>query len=308
MAEAYPKTLMEMEKQFSSEAACHAYLTTLRWPAGFVCPGCGGTRAGRMRRGLWHCRNCERQTSILVGTVFQDTHLPLTVWFRAMWHMTSQKNGVSAIGLQRVLGLGSYRSAWTMLHKLRRAMVRPGRERLNGLVEVDDTYWGAKEKGVIGRKIEEKAIIAVAVEIRGMDMGRIRLARLPNLNGDTLQKFLTHAVEPGSTIRTDGLPAYTGTSGYKHDRRFQKYLPEGKHLLPRVHRVVSLLKRWLLGTHQGAITNDHLDDYLAEFTFRFNRRLSDSRGKLFYRVAQQAIQVAPYPYAKVTNPQPVVAS
>jgi hypothetical protein len=146
MEEAYPKTSIDMEKLFSSEEACRAYLAALRWPAGFVCPGCGGTNAGIMRRRLWHCRKCERQTSIAAGTVFQDTHLPLRIWFRAMWHMTSQKNGVSALGLQRVLGLGSYRTAWTMLHKLRRAMVRPGRERLHGLVEVDETYWGAKEK------------------------------------------------------------------------------------------------------------------------------------------------------------------
>lgn len=307
MGEAYPKTLMDLEEQFSSEDACRDYLAALRWPTGFVCPGCGETNAGRMRRRLWHCRDCGRQTSVLAGTVFQDTHMPLRIWFRAMWHMTSQKNGVSALGLQRVLGLGSYRTSWTMLHKLRRAMVRPGRERLHGLVEVDDTYWGAKEKGMIGRKIEEKALIAVAVEIRGVDMGRIRLARLPNLNGETLQKFLAQAVEPGSTIRTDGLPAYTGVNGYKHDRQFQKYLPEGDHLLPHVHRVFSLVKRWLLGTHQGALSDNHLDDYLAEFTFRFNRRLSASRGKLFYRLVQQAVQVDPYPYAKVTNPQPVVA-
>jgi len=224
-----------------------------------------------------------------------------------MWHMTSQKNGISALGLQRVLGLGSYRTAWTMLHKLRRAMVRPGRDRLKGLVEVDESYWGAKEEGAIGRKTEEKALIAVAVEIKGMDMGRIRLARIPDLNGNTLHRFIAYAVEPGSTVRTDGLPAYIGIKGYSHDRLIQKRQPEGEHLLPNVHRVVSLLKRWLLGTHQGAIAHAHLDDYLAEFTFRFNRRLSASRGKLFYRLVQQAVQVSPQPYAVVTNPLPVVS-
>jgi len=308
MGEDYPTTLMAMEARFSSDDACREYLSALRWPSGFVCPVCGGTDAGRMQRGLWHCRKCERQTSVLAGTVFQDTHLPVMVWFRAMWHMTSQKNGISALGLQRVLGLGSYRTAWTMLHKLRRAMVRPGRDRLQGLVEVDEAYWGAQEEGVRGRKTEEKALIAVAVELKGVDMGRIRLARVPDLNGDTLQRFIVHAVEPGSTVRTDGLPAYLGLKGYSHDRQIQKHQPEGEHLLPHVHRVISLLKRWLLGTHQGAIAHEHLDDYLAEFTFRFNRRLSASRGKLFYRLAQQAVQVTPQPYAAVTKPQPVVAS
>ena len=308
MGEDYPKTLMAMEERFSSEDACRDYLAALRWPTGFVCPACDGTNAGRMQRGLWHCRSCGRQTSVLAGTVFQDTHLALTVWFRAMWHMTSQKNGISAVGMQRVLGLGSYRTAWTMLHKLRRAMVRPGRERLQGLVEVDEAYWGAKEEGVIGRRTEEKALIMVAVEIKGVDMGRIRLARVPDLNGDPLHRFIAYAVEPGSTVRTDGLPAYSGMKDYEHDRQIQKRQPAGEHLLPHVHRVVSLLKRWLLGTHQGAIAHDHLDDYLGEFTFRFNRRLSGSRGKLFYRLAQQAVQVSPQPYAVVTKPQAVVVS
>ena len=187
-------------------------------------------------------------------------------------------------------------------------MVRPGRERLQGVVEVDETYWGDNEAGVVGRQTEDKALIAVAVEIQGVDMGRIRLARLPDLDKSTLHRFIAHAVEPGSTVRTDGLPAYLGMEGYIHDRQIQKHQPQGEHLLPRVHRVVSLLKRWLLGTHQGAIAHEHLDDYLAEFTFRFNRRLSVSRGKLFYRLAQQAVQVAPQPYAVVTNPQPIVVS
>jgi transposase-like protein/ribosomal protein L37AE/L43A len=307
MSEDYPKTLMEMEKRFSNNDACRDYLARLRWPNGFICPACGGTNGGLMQRKLWHCRDCDRQTSVLAGTVFQDTHVALTVWFRAMWYMTSQKNGVSAQGLQRVLGLGSYRTAWTMLHKLRRAMVRPGRERLQGLVEVDETYWGAEEKGVIGRKTEEKALIAVAVELKGTRMARIRLARLPNLGSDTLQRFIEYAVDPGSIIRTDGLPAYIGMSGYTHDRQIQKHQPEGEHLLPHVHRIASLLKRWLLGTHQGAMAHNHLDDYLAEFTFRFNRRHSAFRGKLFYRLVQQAIEVSPQPYAAVTKPQPVVS-
>lgn len=306
MGEDYPKTLMEMETQFSSDAACRDYLDALRWPNGFFCPLCGGVKAGRMPSGLWRCRSCNRQTSVLAGTVFQGTHLPLTVWFRAMWHMTSQKNGISALGLQRVLGLGSYRTAWLMLHKLRRAMVRPGRDRLQGVVEVDETYWGALEEGVVGRGAEAKTLIAVAVEVKGTDIGRIRLARVPDFSGDTLHNFITFAVETESTVRTDGLPAYLGMKGYTHDRQIQKHQPAGEHLLPHVHRIISLLKRWLLGTHQGAIAHEHLDDYLAEFTFRFNRRLSRSRGKLFYRLAQQAVQVTPHPYAAVTNPQPVV--
>jgi hypothetical protein len=249
-----------------------------------------------MSRGLWLCAKCRRQVSVTAGTIFERTHLPLTAWFRAMWHVTAQKNGVSALGLQRVLGLGSYKTAWAMLHKLRRAMVRPGRDRLQGTVEVDETYWGGPEEGVIGRLTETKTLIAVGAEEDGTGIGRIRLRRLPELTRRALHGFIGEAVEPGSTVRTDGLNCYLGLEGYVHDRQIQRDQDDDEHLLPRVHRVVSLLKRWLLGTHQGAVGHEHLDCYLDEFTFRFNRRKSASRGKLFYRLAQQAVQVGPAPF------------
>jgi transposase-like protein len=209
---------------------------------------------------------------------------------------------MSALGLQRVLGLGSYKTAWSLLHKLRRAMVRPGRDRLHGTVEVDDAYWGAEEKGVIGRLTDNKALILVAAEEDGAGIGRIRLRHVPDLTKASLQGFFSQAVEPGSIVRTDGLPAYLGVEGYILDRKVQRHSREGEHLLPRVHRVVSLLKRWLLGTHQGAIGHEHLDYYLDEFTFRFNRRKSASRGKLFYRLVQQAAQVQPATFASMIRP------
>jgi len=296
MAEDYPRTLLELERRFSSEEACRQYLFALRWPQGFVCPRCGATTGWPTQRGLWLCRQCRRQTSVTAGTIFQDSHLPLTIWFRAIWQVTSQKNGVSALGLQRVLGLGSYKTAWAMLHKLRRAMVRPGRDRLRGTVEVDEAYWGGEEEGLRGRLARNKALIAVAAEEDGPGIGRIRLRRLANLTRTSLHGFIAEAVQPGSTVRTDGLPAYLRLEGYAHDRRVQLRQPEAEHLLPRVHRVVSLLKRWLLGTHQGAVQLEHLDDYLNEFTFRFNRRKSTSRGKLFYRLVEHAVQVEPVPF------------
>jgi transposase-like protein len=221
-----------------------------------------------------------------------------------MWYVTTQKNGVSALGLQRVLGLGSYKTAWVLLHKLRRAMVRPCRDRLQGLVEVDEAYWGGEEKGVAGRLTEDKALIMVAAEADGKGIGRIRLRRVPDLTKKTLHGFIAQAVEPGNTIRTDGLNAYLGLDGYLHDRQIQRHQSDGEHLLPRVHRVVSLLKRWLMGTHQGSVGQDYLDYYLDEFTFRFNRRKSASRGKLFYRLAQQAVQAKPTTFTKLINHHP----
>ena len=305
MSEDFPKTLLELERRFSCEDTCAEYLAALRWPGGWMCPRCAGTDAWSVRRNRWLCGYCRQEMSVTAGTVFQDSHLPLTIWFRAMWQITSQKNGISALGLQRVLGLGSYKTGWAMLHKLRRAMVRPGRDRLDGVVEVDETYWGGEETGAIGRQTEIKALIIVAAQEDGKGIGRIRLRSIPNLTKATLHGFIAQAITPGSTVRTDGLPAYMGLDGYAHDRQIQRRQGEAEHVLPRVHRVISLLKRWLLGTHQGAIGQDHLNDYLDEFTFRFNRRTSTSRGKLFYRLAQQAVQVGPVPFATLVKPQPV---
>jgi len=305
MIEDYPGTIKELESRFGDEAACREYLFRLRWPEGFVCPGCGARSAWTLRKGLWQCEVCRRQVSVTAGTVFDGSHLPLPVWFRVMWHVTSQKNGISALGLQRVLGLGSYKTAWAMLHKLRRAMVRPGRERLWGRVEVDEAYWGGEETGVTGRKIEGKVLIVGAVELKDSGMGRVRLRHIPDTDRTTLHTFIHDSVEPGSTVCTDGLQAYRELVGYNHERYIQKHQPSGEYVLPHVHRVVSLLKRWLLGTHQGAIAHAHLDDYLNEFVFRFNRRLSASRGKLFYRLAQQAVHMPPQPFATITTPQPL---
>jgi len=301
MEERYPKSLAEFEDQFGSAEQCWQYLFELRWPDGFVCPRCHGGRYWRSKGNLLVCAGCQFQASVTAGTVFQDTRKPLSTWFRAMWWVTSQKNGASALGLQRVLGLGSYRTAWAWLHKLRRAMVRPGRDRLHGLVQVDETYWGAIEEGHQGREPGKKALIAVAVEKDGRRCGRIRMRRVRDASAGSLHPFIQDSVDPGSTVETDGWRGYSGLAslGYVHHPGNQGRLGlpgVEADLLPYAHRVISLLKRWLLGTHQGAISAEHLDYYLDEFAFRFNRRTSQYRGKLFYRLVQQAVQVAPAPY------------
>lgn len=306
MEEDYPKTLMELEQRFPDEASCRDYLFSLRWPNGFVCSSCGHLHGIQIRRGLWRCSSCRHETSVMAGTVFQDSKLPLTVWFRAMWQVTSQKNGISALGLQRVLGLGSYKTAWAMLHKLRLAMVRPGRERLSGIIEVDETYWGTEESGVHGRETLDKSLIVIAAEVApGPEntIGRIRLRRIDDVKRKTLHDFIEDAIEPGSTVITDGLQGYRNMTGYIHQRyvRRKQTADVEEELLPRAHRVASLLKRWLMGTHQGSVSEEHLNAYLNEFTFRFNRRTSKSRGKLFYRLAQQAVQVKPAVFRSITH-------
>jgi transposase-like protein len=303
--EEYPRTLAELEAKFSTEEACRAYLYRLRWPDGFQCPKCGHGKAWPIGARLFQCAACGRQASVTAGSIFQDTRTPLTTWFRAMWWVTSQKTGASALGLQGVLGLATYRTAWTWLHKLRRAMVRPGRERLAGHVEVDETYWGAGVEGKRGRNLEKRALIVIAVEQVGRrGLGRIRMRRVRDASADSLQAFIEEAVEPGSVVDTDAWLGYerVGKSGYRHRITFlagQKESPSD--LLPRVHRVASLLKRWLMGTHQGAVSPNHLDYYLDEFTFRFNRRTSRHRGKLFYRLVQQAVAVDAVPYKQLVG-------
>lgn len=297
MDEDYPRNLLEFERRFGSEEACRDYLRRLRWPKGFVCPRCGAGQAWLTKRNLLVCAACQHQVSLTAGTIFQDTRKPLGVWFRAMWWVTTQKNGASALGLQRELGLRTYWTAWTWLHKLRRAMVRPGRDRLKGVVEVDETYSGGEEEGVVGRQTHTKALILIAAQRDGKGIGRIRLARVPELTRQTAHGFIGQAVEPGSVVITDGLNVYEGLDGYDHRPVvLKRQAQDASALLPGVHRVASLLKRWLMGTHQGAVRHAHLDYYLDEFTFRFNRRTSGSRGKLFYRLVQQAANVEPVPY------------
>ena len=303
MDEDYPKTLLELEQRFASEDACREYLTRLRWPNGFICPACQGRVGWTDRRHRWTCQACRRQSTVTAGTIFEGTHLPLQVWFRTAWLVTSQKSGASALGVQRVLGLGSYKTAWSWLHKLRRAMVRPGRDQLSGMVEVDETFIGGPAEGAAGRDRIGKEMVVIAAQEDGAGIGRIRLTRVSDGSSDSLHEFIKQAIAPGSTVHTDGWLGYQGVDklGYAHmvTRIGPRNREAATELMPRVHRVASLLKRWLLGTHQGSVGSNHIDYYLDEFTFRFNRRRSASRGKLFFRLLQQAVQVGPTTYDQI---------
>jgi len=300
----YPRTMEEFQRRFATEEACRQYLVDLRWPEGFRCPGCSGTKAWLTRDARLHCAGCGRQTSATAGTIFHRTRKPLRLWFQVIWWLVAQKNGASALGLQRVLGLGSYETAWSWLHKLRRAMVRPGRERLSGEVEVDESFVGGFEPGGGRRHIGKKALVGIAAEIRGKAIGRIRLACLPDGSAESLVGFVRQVVEPGSTVVTDGFESYgtIGKYGYRHRPRVIRRSRKGaEKLLPHVHRVASLLKRWLLGTHHGRVERSHLPYYLDEFTFRFNRRTSRSRGLLFHRLMSQAAAMDPVPFQRLVG-------
>ena len=300
----WPETALEFESRFATEEACRQYLYELRWPNGFQCPRCNGSKAWTTKRGLYRCSQCDYQASVTAGTIFQDTRFPSRAWFWAVWHMASQKHGINALGLQRELGLGSYRTSWTWLHKLRRAVVRPGRSRLSGTVEVDETYVGGEKPGKRGRGAAGKALVLIAVEVKGSRIGRIRLRRVPDASAESLTPAVKESVEPDSEVRTDGWSGYQDLPSAGYRRLIVRDAADaGENLLPRAHRIASLLKRWLLGTHQGAVQPSHLDHYLDEFTFRFNRRTSRSRGLLFYRLMQQAMATKPLKGCDLKGPK-----
>jgi len=292
-------TFDEFTTRFATEEQCRQYLYELRWPKGFVCPKCEQTAvAWPIGELLYKCSNCRHQTSVIAGTIFQDTRKPLKVWFTAIWWVTTQKNGASAMGLQRVLGLRSYTTAWTWLHKIRTAMVNPNRSQLSGRVEVDETYIGGEEnEGKRGRGTENKSLVVIGVElpVGKNQLGRIRMKVVPDATKNSLQAFIVDNVEQGSVIITDGWSSYSSLSqiGYQHiiDEPFDPNKEDD--ILPHVHMIISLLKRWLLGTHQGAVQEMHLQAYLDEYVFRFNRRKSTERGLLFYRLLESAMHVKP---------------
>lgn len=298
----YPATMVDFMDMFPNENACLEYLSIVRWPDGYRCMRCDSQAYWKKARGLFCCRDCGYECSVKAGTLFQDTHKPLRLWFQAIWYVVNQKNGVSAIGLQKALGLGSYHTAWEWLHKLRRAMVRPDRDRLSGLVEMDETFIGGERSGKRGRGAEGKTLVLIAAEETSIGIGRIRLTPIVDASGETLKEATLQMVEPGSTLRTDGWDAYNilENYGYTHVPTSHKNAESGD-ATPLAHRVAALLKRWWLGTHQGAISPEYLAYYLDEFTFRFNRRTSRSRGKLFYRLIQQAVEATPIPAKVLTT-------
>ncbi len=300
----YPGSTGDFHAWFSTDADCLDYLEWLRWPDGFICPDCGHMGGWRLGDGRLRCMECGRRTSVMAGTIFDRTRTPLTVWFTACWLFATGKDGVSALSLKRVLEIGSYQTAWAMLHRFRSVLVRPGRDRLAGRVEVDETYIGGEESGLPGgRAPGKKVLTGIAVEIREpKGFGRCRMAPLNDASAASLHSFVTDHVEPGATVITDGWMGYHGLAklGYFHDRRSQRAArargDDPNKLLPGVHRVASLTKRWLLGTHQGSVGPAHLGGYLNEFVFRFNRRNSRSRGMLFYRVLELAVAHDPVRY------------
>ena len=301
----YPNNYREFINWFHDDTACVTFLEKLRWPNGFQCPVCGVVgEPWKQTRGRLVCTSCRHQTSITAGTILEKTRTPLTTWFEAAWHVTTAKNGFSAKTLERTLGT-RYRVAWTILQRFRIAMVRSEREQLSGDVEIDEALVGGIEHGGKRGRGAKKCIVAIAVEIKQpKGFGRVRMRYIPDASDTSLRPFVCDMVAPGSTVLTDGWKGYNQLSkcGYTHSKLVLSSSGDPAHVaMPGVHRIASLLKRWILGTHQGSVSEEHLQSYLEEFTFRFNRRTSHSRGLVFRRLIEQMIATEPVTEANVTH-------
>jgi transposase-like protein/Zn ribbon nucleic-acid-binding protein len=310
--EDYPKDFQEFIDRFKTNDDCWEYLFKIRWINGYTCPKCRNAKYYLNNRKLAECKNCGHQTSVTAGTIFHGSRKSLLLWFHVMWWVAAQKTGVSASNFKDFMGFGSYETAWAWLHKLRRTMIRPGRELLSGEVEVDETFIGGKETGEkedgtnkTGRGSSEKSLVVVATECHGKQIGRVRFKCIDSASGNNLVKFIEDNIEHGSTVITDGWKGYdslANKSEYKHVRKPVSGSGQEAHeLLPHVHMVDSLLKRWMNGTHQGRISQKHLGFYLDEYAFRFNRKLSTHRGKVFYRLVQQSVITGPAPLKDLMN-------
>ncbi len=304
-----PKTIYEFEERFGSEEACIEYLRGRRWPEGFVCPSCGGRKCWQLRtRPLDECAACGHQVSLTAGTAFAGTRKPLRLWFRVIAELLFSKRGCSALELTRRFPL-SYETAWTWLHKLRSCMDRSGGDPLAGAVEVDETYLGGRDDGKHrGRSLAGKKLLVIAAaECRGEAIGRIRLRGIHAASTAALCGFIAANVVAGSSVRTDGFQQYKplGSSSYEHVRIVVGDPRKASKLFPRVHRVFSLLDRWLLGTLHGSIRRPHLQRYLDEFVFRFNRRTAASRPLLFDRLIGAVFRPVPT-YAQLVAAEPLL--
>ena len=296
----FPNNLLEFEKRFYTEDKCREHLYKAEFPDGFICPKCGNKDFWWTKRKLLHCKNCGHQESLRTGTIMEGSKKPFMYWYRAIFLVAFQKVGISAKNLQNQLGFGSYQTAWCWLQKIRLSMRRINREPLKEEVEVDETEFGGSAEGKRGRGAENKELLAVSVEKNGKKLGRIRIEKVTDASYDSLLKFINDNVENGAIIKTDGWKGYEPLLKTKYNHIVLKKKKD-KNLLPAVNLVISLFKRWTLGIHQGLVKGKHLQLYIDEFVFRFNRRKSKSRGKVFYRLLDQVISYKVKPYWEIVG-------
>ncbi|MCL2098389.1 MAG: IS1595 family transposase [Bacteroidales bacterium] len=306
--EKYPKNFQEFLEQFKDEESCRNYLFELRWSAGFICPKCKSTKKHWLTaKNMIHCGICGYQTSLTAGTIFHGTKKPLLLWFHIIWWIVAQKTGVSASNMTDFMGFGSYKTAWTWLQRIRRAMVRKGRDKIFGIVEVDKTYIGGIERNTekSAKGAATKTMVVVAAECKGKKIGRVRFRCIKEAISENLIPFIQDNIKQGSTVITDDSIGYAPlqqTHNYKHEvKTGAKSGTDSHSLLPHIYLVGSLVKRWLQGTHQSKVSPKYLPYYLDEFAFRFNKKISTNRGWLFYKLMQQAIETGQIGKSKIVG-------
>ncbi len=303
----FPEDLGEFERRFPDEESCRQFLINLRWDGVPRCGACDCNRTWELSNGRFECKHCGHQTSVTAGTLFHRTQKPLKLWFRAMWEMASRKNGINACELQRLMGFSSYGTAWTWLHKLRRAMAGRPKGALEDEVVGDDAFVGGRAKGKknVGRGTGKPAV-AVAAESRG---GRARIGHIPDTSAKSLIGFYNFHLHDDAHLTTDGHRAFLNKEYQRpnHDMVVIKHLPaSAADPLRLCHIVFALLKRWWLGTYHGSISRKHLQAYLEEFEFRFNRRKTKGVGRITCRLLEVAVTSNPIPYANISS-QPIAA-
>ena len=297
-ANIFPDNLLDFQTMFYTEKQCREHLFKIKYPDGFVCPNCNNNEYWLTDRSLLHCKNCNHQTSLKSGTIMHGSKKSLKLWYLAFFFVSFQKSGINAKNLQTFIGLGSYQTAWAWLHKIRHSLRKKGRTKLNSCVEVDESFFGGVTAGKRGRGAENKQLLVVGVEKAGKKIGRIRIEVIKDASADSLNAFIDTNIEKNTMIKTDGWRSYSQLTknGYRHKVIKQK---TEESILSSVHLVISQFKRWTLGLHQGLVKGKHLQYYLDEYIFRFNRRKSKSRGKVFIRTIEQAISFNAIPYWKI---------
>jgi transposase-like protein len=296
----YPDTIQEFAEMFRTEGDCYDYLAKVRWGDNWTCPKCKHNKLWKYGDGeIYRCQNCKKDIRVTAGTKFQDRHLPLKTWMYALWFMVSQKGGISALGLGREIGIKRRQTVWKLLTTIRESMSQEGKDKMTGTVEVDEVFVGGIHEGKRGRGAEGKVMVLFAVEDMGVTpnsknkkakIGRVRIQIIPDAKSTTLLKHIQKMVKEESIIQTDELKSYPILTQHNYKHKPIKKEPL-KDSTPLVHRVASLVKRWLLGTHQGGVHLVNMQSYLDEYVFRFNRRTSLSRGKLFHRLTQAMLGV-----------------
>jgi transposase-like protein len=303
ITEDFPKNEAEFDERFSTEQACREYLFKNRWPQGFICRRCGHKEYWKSSRGLYICCKCEHQHSLTAGTILHSSKKPLKCWFKAMWWFTTRKSGINALTLKELLGLRSYGTAWTWLHKLRSCTICTERKKLSGTVEVDEFYLGGQHPGTRGRGAAHKSVVVAAAEKKGRKLGRIRLQVVDNCSSDSIDPFMRNHIDQQSLVITDGWSSYQPIKkkGYDHQRLVQSEAEDKSSVLPGINLIASLFKRLVIGTFHGRCDRKHLQRYLDEYVFRFNRRTTKYVGKRFMRIVAQAMNTAPKTYRMITN-------